>query len=129
MKSLKRKWKLKGERARSARGQTFLHGSCENPINKVNADVETEFVGYTSTTANGKVVVIATDEDFVDELTTETKGYILTDKTPFYAEMGGQIGDTGMITGANGSAYVYNTKKNVGGKTVHYVEVKEGSIK
>ena len=42
--------------------------------------------------------------------------------------MGGQIGDTGMITGANGSAYVYNTKKNVGGKTVHYVEVKEGSI-
>ena len=43
--------------------------------------------------------------------------------------MGGQIGDTGMITGANGSAYVYNTKKNVGGKTVHYVEVKNGSIK
>ena len=66
---------------------------------------------------------------FVDELTEGNKGYILTDKTPFYAEMGGQIGDTGMITAANGTAYVYNTKKNVGGKTVHYVEVKTGSIK
>ncbi len=52
-------------------------GADENPINKVKADVETEFVGYTSTTTNGKVVVIATDEDFVDELTTGTKGYIL----------------------------------------------------
>ena len=125
----KKEMEAQRERARSARGETSYMGADENPINKVKADVETEFVGYTSTTANGKVVVIATDEDFVDELTTETKGYILTDKTPFYAEMGGQIGDTGMITGANGSAYVYNTKKNVGGKTVHYVEVKEGSIK
>ena len=124
----KKEMEAQRERARSARGETSYMGADENPINKVKADVETEFVGYTSTTANGKVV-IATDEDFVDELTTGTKGYILTDKTPFYAEMGGQIGDTGMITGANGSAYVYNTKKNVGGKTVHYVEVKEGSIK
>ena len=125
----KKEMEAQRERARSARGETSYMGADENPINKVKADVETEFVGYTSTTANGKVVVIATDEDFVDELTTGTKGYILTDKPPFYAEMGGQIGDTGMITGANGSAYVYNTKKNVGGKTVHYVEVKEGSIK
>ena len=125
----KKEMEAQRERARSARGETSYMGADENPINKVKADVETEFVGYTSTTANGKVVVIATDEEFVDELTTGTKGYILTDKTPFYAEMGGQIGDTGMITGANGSAYVYNTKKNVGGKTVHYVEVKEGSIK
>ena len=43
--------------------------------------------------------------------------------------MGGQIGDTGVITGPNGSALVYNTKKNVGGKTVHYVKVNSGSIK
>ena len=104
-------------------------GADENPINKVKADVETEFTGYTSTEGVGRVVVLATDEAFVDELTEGNKGYILTDKTPFYAEMGGQIGDTGMITGANGTAYVYNTKKNVGGKTVHYVEVKAGCIK
>ena len=78
----KKEMEAQRERARSARGETSYMGADENPINKVKADVETEFVGYTSTTANGKVVVIATDEDFVDELTTGTKGYILTDKTP-----------------------------------------------
>ena len=108
----KKEMEAQRERARSARGETSYMGADENPINKVKADVETEFVGYTSTTANGKVVVIATDEDFVDELTTGTKGYILTDKTPFYAEMGGQIGDTGMITGANGSADRKSTRLN-----------------
>ena len=125
----KKEMEAQRERARSARGETSYMGADENPINKVKADVETEFIGYTSTTSNGKVVVLATDEEFVSELVCGTKGYILTNKTPFYAEMGGQIGDTGIVTGKNGSAYVYNTKKNVGGKTVHYVEVKEGSIK
>lgn len=125
----KKEMEAQRERARSARGETSYMGADENPINKVKADVETEFTGYTSTEGVGKVVVLATDESFVDELTEGIKGYILTDKTPFYAEMGGQIGDTGMITGANGTAYVYNTKKNVGGKTVHYVEVKTGCIK
>ncbi|MBM6859616.1 alanine--tRNA ligase [Clostridium saudiense] len=117
------------ERARSARGETSYMGSEEVPINKVKADVETEFVGYTDTVATGKVVILATDEEFVEELSEGDKGYILTDKTPFYAEMGGQIGDTGIIEGQNGSVSVYNTKKNVGGKTIHYVEVKAGTIK
>ena len=125
----KKEMEAQRERARSARGETSYMGADENPINKVKAEVETEFVGYTTTEGTGKVVVLATDEAFVEELNEGTKGYILTDKTPFYAEMGGQIGDTGIITGANGSAYVYNTKKNVGGKTIHYVEVKNGSIK
>ena len=42
--------------------------------------------------------------------------------------MGGQIGDKGIIEGRNGKAYVVNTKKNVSGKIIHYVEVKEGSF-
>ena len=43
--------------------------------------------------------------------------------------MGGQVGDRGIIISESGEAYVYNTKKNVGGKTIHYVEVKSGTIK
>ena len=125
----KKEMEAQRERARSARGETSYMGSEEVPINKVKADVETEFVGYTDTIATGNVVVLATDEEFVDELVEGSKGYILTDKTPFYAEMGGQIGDTGVIEGQNGNALVYNTKKNVGGKTIHYVEVKTGTIK
>ena len=125
----KKEMEAQRERARSARGETSYMGSEEVPINKVKADVETEFVGYTDTVATGKVAILATDEEFVEELSEGDKGYILTDKTPFYAEMGGQIGDTGIIEGQNGSASVYNTKKNVGGKTIHYVEVKAGTIK
>ncbi len=128
-KEFKKEMEAQRERARSARGETSYMGSEEVPINKVKADVETEFVGYTDTIATGKVVVLATDEEFVEELSEGNKGYILTDKTPFYAEMGGQIGDTGIIEGQNGTALVYNTKKNVGGKTIHYVEVKTGTIK
>ena len=125
----KKEMEAQRERARSARGETSYMGSEEVPINKVKADVETEFIGYTDTIGTGKVVVLATDEEFVEELSEGNKGYILTDKTPFYAEMGGQIGDTGIIEGENGTALVYNTKKNVGGKTIHYVEVKNGTIK
>lgn len=125
----KKEMEAQRERARSARGETSYMGSEEVPINKVKGDVLTEFVGYTDTVATGKVVILATDEEFVEHLSEGNKGYILTDKTPFYAEMGGQIGDTGIIEGQNGSALVYNTKKNVGGKTIHYVEVKTGTIK
>ena len=129
LEEFKKEMEAQRERARSARGETSYMGSDEVPINKVKGDVETEFVGYNSTKAIGDVVVLATDEEFVDELSEGQKGYILTNKTPFYAEMGGQIGDTGIIEGPNGKAYVYNTKKNVGGKTVHYVEVQSGTIK
>ena len=117
------------ERARSARGETSYMGSEETPINKISADVETKFVGYSNRETNGKVLVMATDSEFVEELGAGSKGYIVTDESPFYAEMGGQIGDKGIISNKNGKAYVYDTKKNVGGKTIHYVEVKEGSIK
>lgn len=125
----KKEMEAQRQRARSARAETSYMGSDEVPINKVDANLETEFVGYTTVKTEGKVLVLATDNEFVDELTEGTKGYILTDKTTFYAEMGGQIGDIGFIEGQCGKAFVYDTKKNVGGKTVHYVEIKEGKIK
>lgn len=125
----KKEMEAQRQRARSARAETSYMGSDEVPINKVDANLEIEFVGYTTVKTEGKVLILATDNEFVDELTEGAKGYILTDKTTFYAEMGGQIGDTGFIEGQYGKAFVYDTKKNVGGKTVHYVEVKEGKIK
>ncbi len=116
-------------RARNARGESSYMGNDEIAINKLPADIETAFAGYDATEGNGKVLVVADEINFVDELTAGAKGYIVTDSTVFYAEMGGQIGDKGTIEGPNGKAYVYDTKKNVGGKTIHYVKVNEGSIK
>ena len=124
----KKEMEAQRERARSARGETSYMGSEETPINKIKADVETEFVGYGSTEGKGNILVLATDDAFVDELKSGDKGYIVIDKTVFYPEMGGQIGDKGIIEGRNGKAYVINTKKNVSGKIIHYVEVKEGSF-
>ena len=124
----KKEMEAQRERARSARGETSYMGSEETPINKIKADVETEFVGYGSTEGKGNILVLATDDAFVDELKSGDKGYIVIDKTVFYPEMGGQIGDKGIIEGRNGKAYVVNTKKNVSGKIIHYVEVKEGSF-
>lgn len=117
------------QRARNARGESSYMGSDENPINKIEASINTEFVGYSSGEVDSKILVLANDNDFVGELSKGEKGYIVTEKTPFYAEMGGQVGDKGTIKTASGEAYVYDTKKNVGGKTVHYVKINEGTIK
>ncbi|MGL5380504.1 alanine--tRNA ligase [Clostridium sp.] len=127
--SFKKEMEEQRQRARSARGESSYMGSDENPINKIEASINTEFVGYNSTETVGEVLVLANDESFKDELAKDEKGYIVTDNTTFYAEMGGQVGDKGTITSESGEAYVYNTKKNVGGKTVHYVKVNSGSIK
>ena len=115
-------------RARNARGESSYMGSEELAINKLDASINTEFTGYTSVEGEGKVLALAVDEDFKTSLSEGEKGYVITDKTPFYAEMGGQVGDTGIITTEGAKVRVYNTKKNVGGKTIHYVEVEEGTI-
>ncbi|CUP77051.1 alanine--tRNA ligase [Clostridium baratii] len=117
------------ERARSARGEFTYMGSEESPINSVDKDLEVEFVGYDKTECVGKIVFLASDESVLEELKEGQKGYIVTDTTPFYAEMGGQVGDKGTIKGHSFEAYVYDTKKNVAGKTVHYVKVNSGVAK
>jgi alanyl-tRNA synthetase len=115
-------------RARNARGESSYMGSEELSINKIDASISSEFIGYKSLEATGKVLVLANESEFVKSLSAGKEGFILTDKTPFYAEMGGQVGDKGIISGKGLVVEVYNTKKNVGGKTVHYVKVLEGII-
>ena len=116
-------------RAREARGVTSYMGSDEVPINKIDGSIETEFVGYNNLETEARILVLADDENFRDELNEGEKGYIVTDKTSFYAEMGGQVGDKGTIVTENAKVAVFDTKKNVGGKVIHYVKVLEGTIK
>ena len=115
-------------RARNARGESSYMGSEELAINKIDASLNSEFVGYTELETEATVLVIANDSDFVDTLKAGEEGFVLTDKTPFYAEMGGQVGDKGQILKDGLVVDVYNTKKNVGGKTIHYVKVIEGTL-
>ena len=98
-------------------------------FDSLDDSVTCEFVGYTSLTADGKVTVIADENGLAQELTQGAKGTIITDKTPFYGTMGGQIGDTGVITADGAKFVVEETIHVAGGRTAHVGTVAEGSFK
>jgi alanyl-tRNA synthetase len=123
-----REMKLQRERARQARGASNYMGSEDSIINKIPNDLVTSFVGYNSVKSTAAVKTLIKDEEFVSSLSEGEKGIVLVDKTPFYAEMGGQIGDKGIIEKNGAKAIVYDCKKNVSGKIMHFVEVIEGAI-
>ncbi len=90
----------------------------------------TEFLGYESTTAEGQVVgVIAQDElvEQLDEVGHEKPIVLVLDRTPFYGESGGQVGDTGEISGAGFKFQVTDTQKE-GAFTLHLGHLKSGKI-
>ena len=121
--------KVQRERARSARKVSNYMGADVKTSDAISAEVETEFDGYGKDELSGKVQVLIDGEEFADSLTEGSKGILVTDVTPFYAEMGGQIGDTGVIYNDSFKAKVVDTKKNIGGKIVHFVEVLSGEVK
>jgi alanyl-tRNA synthetase len=117
------------QRARAARGESNYMGAEDTLINKLPKEIETEFVGYDNLEIESNISLIVNGEEFADSLTTGEEGVILVEKTPFYAEMGGQIGDTGIIICESGKAEVMDCKRNVGGKILHFVKVTEGEIR
>ena len=86
----------------------------------------TEFLGYTSDIAEGQVTALVTDGKACDSASGEVQ--IITNQTPFYAESGGQIGDTGTIEWNGGVAEVTDTFKTPAGMFVHRAQVKSGEI-
>jgi alanyl-tRNA synthetase len=88
----------------------------------------TEFTGYDHTTDNGAVLALVWNDELVGTLPTGAEGILVLDKTPFYAEMGGQVADHGTITCGEASFEVTNVQKNKGGKYMHYGVVKAGSF-
>ncbi|WP_139904426.1 alanine--tRNA ligase [Clostridium thermarum] len=121
--------KLQKERARKARGESNYMGSEDSITNKIPAEYNTNFVGYDHTEYSSKVSLLIKDEEFAEVLEAGDKGIILVEETPFYAEMGGQIGDKGIIYSDNFKAEVEDCKKSVAGKTLHFATVLEGSLK
>ena len=88
----------------------------------------TKFVGYERTQANSRVIAVIKDGQRVASLSAGDEGEIVLDTTPFYAEMGGEVGDAGMLETSDAKAQVVNTKAPEKGLTVHYVKVTEGTI-
>jgi alanyl-tRNA synthetase len=88
----------------------------------------TEFLGYDTETAEGAVVAIIVDGQEVQKAATGRKASILVNQTPFYGESGGQVGDTGIVTGPKGAFTVSDTQKKLGALTVHIGTVESGEI-
>ena len=89
----------------------------------------TEFVGYDLTVCNATVVALVCDDELCGQMEAGSDGIVVLDKTPFYAEMGGQVGDHGVITAKGMTFTVTDVQKNKGGKFMHYGHVAEGVVK
>jgi alanyl-tRNA synthetase len=88
----------------------------------------TKFIGYTEYEANAVVKYIISDGKLVENAMEGDEIAIIPDVTPFYAESGGQIGDTGIISGENFSMVVTDCKKNSDGKYLHFGKVEQGMV-
>ena len=88
-----------------------------------------EFTGYDTLQAESSVAAIASDGKWQDVLSEGQEGTIITAKTPFYATMGGQKGDFGVIKTADGTFEVTDTVKVPGGRIGHIGKVVSGTIK
>ena len=113
------------KRARDARGN--ISGWTDMTKDLLSTFPKTEFVGYEHDEAEAKVIGILADNMSVEEI-TEGEFTLVLDRTPFYGESGGQVGDTGAISGADMTAAVNDTKK-ADGVYLHFCTLQNGVIR
>lgn len=115
-------------RAREGRNISSA-GWSEKNTDYLKALKETEFLGYTENECVGKVIKLFKDEAEVSTLSQGDRALLVSDKTVFYGEGGGQVGDIGVIFGENCELKVLDTKKNKNNGIFHSVEVICGEVK
>ena len=115
--------------ARKARKVTNYMGADVTVYESIDASVTTEFVGYDKLCHNSRITVLTTESELAEALSDGEVGTVIVEETPFYATMGGQNGDTGIITAEDGSFEVMDTVKLLGGKVGHIGKVTRGMLK
>ncbi len=117
------------KRARKAR-EGFSDFGWENGSSiGLNKNYETIFKGYENVEWETEVIGLYFDGEIVDRIDEGEEGVVLLKETPFYAESGGQVGDTGYIQNENFVGKVVDTKKINDQTIIHFIKVKKGSIK
>ena len=114
------------ERARAARGDM---SNAWQGLDLGLDNTPTQFTGYDRTEDQDKVLALVTEGEVSGVLKAGEEGIVVLDKTPFYAEMGGQIGDSGVLE-VNGTVFqVKDVQKNKGGKFLHHGKLESGELK
>lgn len=122
--------KAQKERARNARAKSTYMGAAETVYNQLDTSLKTEFVGYSENSVDdATITALVANGEIADKATVDSEVAIFLDKTPFYAEMGGQVGDTGIIKTDMGTVEVSDCIRVVGGKSAHIGVVVDGEIK
>ena len=117
------------KKARAARKVTNYMGADVTVYESIDPAITSTFVGYDRLSHDSKITVLTTESEIVEALTDGEVGTIIVDETPFYATMGGQSADTGIITCADGEFQVEDTVKLLGGKVGHIGKVVRGMLK
>jgi alanyl-tRNA synthetase len=115
---------MEAQRDRARAASKFGVGDGES----LKTHLETDFLGYEGTEGKARVVEMYADSQPVDQLEVGEDGAVILDSTPFYAESGGQIGDTGVLSEGDISFTVNDTLK-MGKASVHYGSVQSGILK
>ncbi len=118
--------KAQKEKARDARKETNYMGADVTIYQSIDAAVTSKFVGYDRLEHDSMITVLTTEDEIVEALTDGQTGTILVEETPFYATMGGQQADIGLIVSPNGEFVVEDTIKLQGGKIGHVGKMIKG---
>ena len=116
------------DKARKARKTTNYMGADVTVYQSIDPAITSKFVGYDRLSHESKIVVLTTTDEIVEALTDGQKGTILVEETPFYATMGGQQADIGVIVSENGEFKVEDTIKLQGGKIGHVGVMTKGML-
>ncbi|MBQ7045085.1 MAG: alanine--tRNA ligase [Clostridia bacterium] len=114
--------------ARSSRKAADAESWSSDGISFDNID-KTEFLGYTQNECTAKVLDIVYEGEHTSTINANSKAIVVLDATVFYGESGGQVGDTGVIVGANSAEFaVSDTQKTAGGVFTHYGTLNSGAL-
>lgn len=118
------------ERARkSAKGADLAWSGFGGVMTQLSESLShTEFLGYTQTNCDATVLAIVQDSELVSHAAAGSKVEIILDKTPCYAEKGGQIGDTGILNNPQFAGEILDTQSPEDGLTVHSVRITTGEV-
>lgn len=128
MDGFNREMKEQRERARAAREETNLLGRDIDVYSTLPHEMSTEFLGYNNFDSEGSVLAIIKNGEIVESAASGDEVSLIVDNTSFYAEMGGQVGDKGIIASDGVEIIIEDCKKSANGKIIHVGKIIKGKI-